>query len=464
MRYQSLDVLRGLAILGMVLSGSIAYGDVLPAWMFHAQVPPPNHKFNPNLPGITWVDLVFPFFLFAMGAAIPLALNRRLEKGEKIPGIIWHISWRFVQLAWFAFFFEHAKPLLFANAFSSPWKWLTAIGAFGLFWLAYGDVLPAKINKVKYVVQAAVMLAGLLAVQFIPYANDTVGFSLKRVDIIILVLANMSLFGGLIWLATRHLQLLRLGVLPLIMAIFLSASLGDAGWQHWLYNLTPEAGIYKFYFLKYLFIIIPGTFAGEALMKAQASHAGAAPFVNPMVGVLAPVFITLLNLWFLFERSLTLNLLFTALFGTAFLFWWWGNRQKDAIINLFVPAGMYLLLLGLAFETYEGGIKKDHSTYSYYFVSSGLAFLLLAGFYVAERQRWMRFSMGVLAATGQNPLVAYVAGALVLYPVMALTGILPFWNGMNQNAFMGLMKGVLFTGVVAAIAVYFTRRRWFWKA
>ena len=78
-RNQSLDALRGFAILTMVLSGSIAFGDVLPAWMYHAQVPPPDHKFVPTHAGITWVDLVFPFFLFAMGTAIPLALQKNIK-------------------------------------------------------------------------------------------------------------------------------------------------------------------------------------------------------------------------------------------------------------------------------------------------------------------------------------------------------------------------------------------------
>ena len=54
----SLDALRGFAILTMVLSGSIIYSEIMPAWMFHAQVPPPKHIFDPSIPGITWVDLV----------------------------------------------------------------------------------------------------------------------------------------------------------------------------------------------------------------------------------------------------------------------------------------------------------------------------------------------------------------------------------------------------------------------
>ena len=65
-RAYSLDALRGYAILTMVLSATVVYG-ILPAWMYHAQEPPPTHAYQPDLAGLTWVDLVFPFFLFAMG-------------------------------------------------------------------------------------------------------------------------------------------------------------------------------------------------------------------------------------------------------------------------------------------------------------------------------------------------------------------------------------------------------------
>ncbi|MBV6647244.1 MAG: DUF5009 domain-containing protein, partial [Cyclobacteriaceae bacterium] len=71
-RIQALDALRGIAILMMILSGVVPYTG-LPAWMYHAQLPPPDRAFDPALPGLTWVDLVFPIFIFTLGAAIPLA-------------------------------------------------------------------------------------------------------------------------------------------------------------------------------------------------------------------------------------------------------------------------------------------------------------------------------------------------------------------------------------------------------
>lgn len=84
-RAYAIDLLRGLAIVGMVLSGNFGWNPALPAWLFHAQVPPPDFTFDPSLPGITWVDLVFPFFLFSMGAAFPFSLGRKLDRGVRPP-------------------------------------------------------------------------------------------------------------------------------------------------------------------------------------------------------------------------------------------------------------------------------------------------------------------------------------------------------------------------------------------
>ena len=79
-RIASIDIVRGITIAGMVLCANIGYYSDLPAWMFHAQTPPPTYAFNPDVPGITWVDLVFPFFIFAMGAAFPFAMRKRMER------------------------------------------------------------------------------------------------------------------------------------------------------------------------------------------------------------------------------------------------------------------------------------------------------------------------------------------------------------------------------------------------
>ena len=137
-RNQSLDALRGFAILAMVLSGSIAYGDTMPAWMYHAQVPPPEHRFIETIAGITWVDLVFPFFLFSMGAAIPLALKKYTEAGKGFLFIAWIALKRFLLLAFFALFTEHMKAWIISDH-PTAWHHFISLVAFVFLFFQFYD-------------------------------------------------------------------------------------------------------------------------------------------------------------------------------------------------------------------------------------------------------------------------------------------------------------------------------------
>jgi predicted acyltransferase len=67
-RLVSLDVFRGLTIAGMVLVNN-------PGSWAHIYWPLEHAEWN----GWTPTDLIFPFFLFIVGVAIPLALGRRVE-------------------------------------------------------------------------------------------------------------------------------------------------------------------------------------------------------------------------------------------------------------------------------------------------------------------------------------------------------------------------------------------------
>lgn len=102
-RALALDALRGYAIITMVLSATII-SSILPGWMSHAQTPPPDHIFNPEIPGITWVDLVFPFFLFAMGAAFPFSIGRHAEKGRSKLLLSYEAIKRGIQLTFSLFY------------------------------------------------------------------------------------------------------------------------------------------------------------------------------------------------------------------------------------------------------------------------------------------------------------------------------------------------------------------------
>lgn len=69
-RLISLDVFRGIAIAGMVLVNNPGTWSSIYWPLEHAEW----HGWTPT-------DLVFPFFLFIVGVAIPLAVGRRIESG-----------------------------------------------------------------------------------------------------------------------------------------------------------------------------------------------------------------------------------------------------------------------------------------------------------------------------------------------------------------------------------------------
>ena len=105
-RAAAVDALRGLAILGMVLVAAEPLGG-LPAWMYHAQTPPPTFEMNTAIAGFTWPDLVFPIFMFCLGVAIPLSLARRLERGAGLRELAGGIAARGVLLVFVALFRQH---------------------------------------------------------------------------------------------------------------------------------------------------------------------------------------------------------------------------------------------------------------------------------------------------------------------------------------------------------------------
>jgi heparan-alpha-glucosaminide N-acetyltransferase len=78
-RIASLDIFRGLTVLVMVFVDNLDFVKGLPWWTYHMP-----RQAN----GMTYVDMVFPAFLFAMGMSIPISVDRRLADGES-NGKVW---------------------------------------------------------------------------------------------------------------------------------------------------------------------------------------------------------------------------------------------------------------------------------------------------------------------------------------------------------------------------------------
>ena len=509
-RMTALDALRGLAILMMTLSGSIPFDKPLPDWMYHAQEPPPTHDFNPNLPGLTWVDLVFPIFLFCMGAAIPISLSRRIEKG----GSAWKIAGsaliRGATLAWFAVFLQHIRPYAI-NPHPTTQTWLISLYGFALLFLMFVRI-PVKFPKLlRLGLPGAGYLGAIILLLNLRYPAGSYSkfFTPDRNDIILIVLANMAFFGTLIWLVTRKNQLSRLAVLPLYLALRLSAT--QPGWVKVLWKFTPMVGddkplafLFNWDWLKYLFIVIPGTIAGDMLVKwlsetkEEIKGVGETPvekrydwhlsafsgmsicFIIACLvlvlliglegrhiwqttliafGMLAPLsFLTNLSLLRANIRSKTPP---AEAASEAQIF---QNISPDLkLIENFVRWAVYWLLLGLLFEPFEGGIKKDSSTLSYYFVTTAISLLLLTAFFVMTRALTSSKILNLFAAVGQNPMIGYCAMGNLIQPILALTLLDDVFANWTQAPWAGVFRAVCETLTMGALVALCTRLKLFWR-
>ncbi|NSL89214.1 DUF5009 domain-containing protein [Chitinophaga sp. Mgbs1] len=84
-RILSIDAFRGITILVMIFVNSVAAVQGIPGWMQHAHA---------NEDRMTFVDVVFPAFLFIVGMSIPFAVNSRLAEGDNFWQLQKHILWR----------------------------------------------------------------------------------------------------------------------------------------------------------------------------------------------------------------------------------------------------------------------------------------------------------------------------------------------------------------------------------
>ncbi len=472
-RFYGLDALRGFAILTMVLSGIIPYR-ILPSWMYHAQVPPPDHVFNPNLPGITWVDLVFPFFLFALGAAIPLALGRRLKYVDEAAYTLqgWWESWlpigkgileRVFLLAFFALFVQHSNPWLISK--DPGWQvWLLQLARFACLFAIFARWPKHWSSDLRSSIHIAGWLGALLFLMFTTYANGT-GFSFLRNDIIIVVLANTALFGTIVWLVTRRNWWLRIGILGVLAAFRLAH--GSEGWIKVLWDFSPFTWLYQLYFLQYLFIVIPGTMIGDMIAQwmgeANDGDRHQLPGLSAVLMMLL-LFIPL-ELIGLKARWVTPTVLLSIGLAVAV---WLLIRHWDGVsgryLKRFYVWGVYWLMLGLMFEPYEGGIKKDHPTLSYYFLTTGLAIILLMAFIIII-DIWRKPGyLKLLIDSGQNPMIAYVGMKCIIHPIIQPTGIFGLMEKLTSAPWPGFFRGLFLTIVLAWIVSVFTHKKLFWRA
>jgi len=154
-RILSIDALRGITILTMIFVNELAGVQGIPAWMKHVPA---------NADAMTFVDAVFPAFLFIVGMSIPFAMASRKAKGDSTAQLQGHILFRTLGLLVLGVFMVNAEGDYNEAAMPIPigvWSLLFYVAVI-LIWNVYNT----ENKTLKYGLRAAGVIL-LIALAFI---------------------------------------------------------------------------------------------------------------------------------------------------------------------------------------------------------------------------------------------------------------------------------------------------------
>lgn len=402
-RVNSIDALRAVSIFGMIFCAAIGYGSDLPRWMFHCQVPPPSYVFTPEIRGITWVDLVFPFFLFSMGAVFPFSIGSRLRSGSSNLSVSLGIVRRGLVLMAFSLAMGDMDAAHAAGTIGSAYSFV--------IWLCvFAALLRTSRKWVNYAGWTAVVL--LVALQGVLI---DIPFKFSRYDCILELLAVASVMGGLIYQYTRDNIRLR------VLFVLLVAALKMLGFD----------------FTQYLVIVLSASVVGDVI-RLRASQeicskgdAGAAFVALAAVPVM---------LWSFFTRNVAVGfgISFALALGFALL-----TYRSRSVFSVTGWIGFAMLLIGIGLDPVDGGIAKDYCNLSYLFATCGMAALSLCFLIWVESRGALSRN---LVYAGRNPMVAYTIPWTVISPLFYAIGIMGWFDSICAGSpVLGLCRGLVIT-------------------
>jgi heparan-alpha-glucosaminide N-acetyltransferase len=230
-RITSIDALRGFVMFMMIFVNDLAGAPekIVPDWMVHFS---DRHR---DSSGMTFVDLVFPGFLFIVGMSIPFALGPRLAKGEPVWKIFRHVAGRTLALLFLGILMVHETPDSGALGWPGErWCLLMYLSAIAAFCSISPRTAPMENQKAKSgawkIFNLSLRLIGLAALIWLAFAfRDQHGhaiitlspFAIRPSWYGILGLIGWAyLVGAIVYLVFRGHRTAILGSMTLLMCLF----------------------------------------------------------------------------------------------------------------------------------------------------------------------------------------------------------------------------------------------------
>jgi predicted acyltransferase len=399
-RLACLDAFRGFDILAMTFVNYIAGMTAIPFILRHAKA---------DMDAYTLSDVVFPGFLFIVGVAIPLSLQKRIDQGDSLLRILKRIVIRTAALVFLGVLMVN-KEIFSAKATGIShelWFFLICIAVIAL-WTVY----PRPENRRCRVLflMARIAAASLLGFLLVILRTHTEGGGITWLQVpwwgILGLIGWVYLACSLLYLLAKEDRTALLGAMGLMIALFI-------GWRHGLLDFIgspTEALNIGIIFGSHGAIVTAGMVVGTLFTPRSA------------------------------KMTATARLLFIGIFGAG------------------------LLVSGYLFRPLHG-FSKIRGTESYALATSGICCLLFMIFYwlmdVIKARRWASF----LQPIGANPLLAFLLPSMVDSLLDFASSIFKtdvrhiFWPFWGRGGYAGMANALAMTGVILLLTWAMTRAK-----
>ncbi|PKO97198.1 MAG: hypothetical protein CVU12_01555 [Bacteroidetes bacterium HGW-Bacteroidetes-7] len=464
-RYISLDILRGLSIFGMVFSAIIPHG-VLPAWMYHIQNPPPAHSLDMTVSGISWVDLVFPIFIFCMGVAIPLAGRRRLDLPDDTGAgrrYLAEIFERFVML----WLFSYLYVFLNFSTVKGWWPQLATIVGFLALFPLYMQLSKTTSKRKLIIYRVAGLILTVAIIAYGHFKFDEV-ISLNRRGIIIFLLAFIYLFGALIWYFTRNSNRMRAAAFAAVL-LFAAITMFFEVPQK-LYTLKDIRWIVNIEYIYFLLILIPATYLGDLLHKKLNSTSPYDPVGESRLsggGTTMPLILMAIYIvWLmvaLYKGYYLVNIFVSLVFVSKI------HQLIEQRMPVYTKESAIASILGLAgavLVMIEGGITKVPCTIAYCFITTSISIYLLIIIDRISYNAHNSYLARIFSGSGSNPLMSYIAFGSFVMPLFKITGLVIIYQAAYPADYpwIGVLRSAAVVLLTMAAVAAMSERKIFWRA
>lgn len=386
-RLLSIDVLRAINMFFMIFVNDLSGVSQVPKWIDHVK----GYE-----DGMHFADTIFPLFLFIAGLSIPLAIGRRIEKGNSFISIAGYILLRSFALIAMGFFHVNMEEYSKQAFLPLPvWELLLTVSFF-LIWLDYPETL-AKTKRYA-LMGTGIAIIAVLAILYKGKADD----------------------GGTRWLEPSW-----WGILGLI------------GWAYLVCS-----GVY---------LLVKGNFTG--LLIALLLLVGINLIVHGRLVINGEVL--RLKIWVIKDGScaalmmfgVIISLLYSKIIAKGSYKWLW---------PVFTVLGAALIGLGFFVRPYTQGISKIHSTPAWIFLCTGIGILMFELIIflvdVKGKANWFK----IIKPAGTSTLTCY----LIPYLLVALMGLAHFkYPEVLDEGTGGIIRSFAMSFIVILITGVLEKRR-----